>query len=68
MEEQKWVGISKSLWSYVTPMLGMLVASNPKLTGLDTLANTVVAAALGIAGGVLQFLHQRQKGNTILPG
>lgn len=61
MPENKWVGLSRSLWATLLPM-GLLILDQTGVAGsaqIGELANTIVTSVIVIASGVLQFLHMR---------
>lgn len=65
--ESKWIGISKSFISTVTMGMAALVAGGVIPVGTDVLTSNVIAGGFAIMSAVLEFLHQRKMGNTVLP-
>ena len=71
MEENKWIGLSRSLWATLTPIIGVVLSTTGVVgaDGIIALSNTVFGAIIVSIAGVLEFLHQRSpKPTTILPG
>ena len=61
MSENKWIGLSRSLWSAILPIVA-LVLNQLDVTGAEKIgelaSNIFNATMLGVSA-VLQYLHQR---------
>lgn len=68
MVENKWVGLSRSLWATLLPIIG-LILNTTGVSGADGilgLSDTVFNSVLVVVAGVLQFLHLRNPKPTSL--
>jgi len=61
MGENKWVGLSRSLWSALLPIL-TIVLTAAGVTSADeigAMGTSIVNGGAIIASAILQYLHQR---------
>lgn len=68
MTENKWIGLSRSLWSAMLPVLA-LILNQAGVTGADQigeLASNVFNGTMLVVAAVLQYLHQRNPKPTTL--
>lgn len=61
MNENKWVGLSRSLWSAILPILSIILtaAGVTDVESIGAMGTGIVNGGAVIASAILQFFHQR---------
>lgn len=66
MEDNKWIGKSRALWSALLPILALVLDSFDvtNAESIGELASVLFNSGIGIASGILAFLHARNPVKT----